>query len=350
MVLHDLVPRPGMNVFGIQIPITGSNTLRSLEHLLAQSDLAAKRDAWLIEEELRPLRREALEPVHDPDYVARLMSGDDAGFLIDREPTPAEREVMRAFELVNGDGSYYRFDPTTAEKTLFQLRDQSLRLARGSIRGAEIALDSEDRFCFYFGGGMHHGQYDFGEGFCLVNDLVIAVRAMQAQERIRTAWIIDVDAHKGDGTAALTATDETIRTLSIHMADGWPMDQPATLSDGRPNPSFVPSDIDIPIAAGEEDTYLPRLTEGIAELERRYPLPDFVVVVNGADPYARDQLPSAELLKMSREQLMERDRFVYRWIRENELPSLFVMAGNYGYHSWEIYSQFLERQIRGELD
>ncbi|HKK49488.1 MAG TPA: histone deacetylase [Alkalispirochaeta sp.] len=350
MVLHDLVPRPGMNVFGIQIPITGSNTQRSLEHLLAQSDLAATRDAWLVEEELHPLRRELIALVHHPDYVERLMTGDEAGFLIDRKPTSAELEVMRAFELANADGSYHRFDPTTAEKTLFQLRDQSLRLAQGSIRGAELALDSEDRFCFYFGGGMHHGQHDFGEGFCLVNDLVIAVRAMQSQGRIRTAWIIDVDAHKGDGTAALTAEDDTIHTLSIHMAHGWPMDQPTTLADGRANPSFVPSDIDIPIASGEEDTYLPRLTEGIAELERRYPLPDFVVVVNGADPYERDQLPSAELLKMSREQLMERDRFVYRWIRDRDLPSLFVMAGNYGSNSWEVYSQFLERQIRGQLD
>lgn len=338
-----------MNVFGIQIPITGSNTLRSLEHLLAQPDLADTREEWLIEEALTPLGAEPARAVHDPAYVARLMSGDDAGFLIDRGPTPAEREVMRAFELVNADGSYHRFDPTTAEKTLFQLRDQSLRLAQGTVRGAEIALDSADHFCFYFGGGMHHGQYDFGEGFCLVNDLVVAVREMQSRGRISTAWIIDVDAHKGDGTAALTATDETIRTLSIHMAQGWPMDQPPTLSDGRDNPSFVPSDIDIPMESGEEATYLSRLTEGIAEMEQRYALPDFILVVNGADPYARDQLPSAELLKMSREQLLERDRYLYRWIREKQLPALFVMAGNYGYHSWEIYSQFLERQIRGEL-
>jgi acetoin utilization deacetylase AcuC-like enzyme len=350
MVLHDLVPRPGMNVFGIQIPITGSNTLRSLEHLLAQSDLAKTRDEWLIEEALEPLGPEAANAVHDPAYIHRLMTGADAGFLIDRAPAPAEREVMRAFELVNADGSYHRFDPATAEKTLFQLRDQSLRLAQGTVRGAEIALDSEDRFCFYFGGGMHHGQYDFGEGFCLVNDLVVAVREMQSRGRISTAWIIDVDAHKGDGTAALTEDDDTIRTLSIHMAQGWPMDQPRTLADGRANPSFVPSDIDIPVESGDEHTYMARLREAIDEMERRYPLPDFVLVVNGADPYERDQLPSAELLKMSREQLLERDRFVYRWIRAKGLPSLYVMAGNYGYHSWEIYSQFLERQLRGEFD
>lgn len=364
MVLHDLVPRPGMNVFGIQIPITGSNALRSLDSLAEEQDIVRRRDHWLVEEPLehlgsRPSDRDMMVRVHDPAYIDRLLTGPDPGFLVDRVPNAAEREVMRAFELVNDDGSYHRFDPATAEKTLTQLRDQSLRLAAGTVRGAELAIaggpgteggPAEDHFCFYFGGGMHHGQYDFGEGFCLVNDLVIAVREMQARGDVGTAWIVDVDAHKGDGTAALTAEDETIRTLSIHMADGWPLDQPRELSDGRPNPSYVPSDIDIPVAAGGEAHYVPRLREAMAEMESRYDAPDFVLVVDGADPYERDQLPSAELLKMSRESLFERDSFLYRWVRERSIPSLFVMAGNYGYHSWEIYSQFLAAQIRGELD
>ncbi|MCG8403223.1 MAG: histone deacetylase, partial [Firmicutes bacterium] len=229
-------------------------------------------------------------------------------------------------------------------------RDQSLRHAAGTTIGAELSLDGDDGFCFYFGGGMHHGQYDFGEGFCPVNDLVIAVRSLQARGRIETAWIIDVDAHKGDGTAALTRNDETIRTLSIHMAQGWPLDQPREMSDGRPNPSYIPSDVDVPVEAGEESTYLPRLEEAMEELERRYPLPDFLLVVDGADPYERDQLPSATLLQMSRDQLLERDAMLYRWFRDRSIPALFVMAGNYGYHSWEIYSQFLERQIAGRLD
>jgi acetoin utilization deacetylase AcuC-like enzyme len=354
MVLHDLVPRPGMNVYGIQIPITGSNTRRTLDFLFGKDDIAGRREEWLVAEELTPLPAEPILRVHDPAYAERLLSGPDPGLLFDRQPSPAEREVMRAFELANEDGTYHRFDPTTAERTLSQLRDQSLRLARGTIRGAELAISGgsrgDDHFCFYFGGGMHHGQFDFGEGFCLVNDLVIAVREMQARGDITTAWIVDVDAHKGDGTAALTAGDDTIRTLSVHMADGWPMDQPRTLRDGRPNPSFVPSDIDVPVASGEEGSYLPRLREAMEEMERRYPLPDFLLVVDGADPYEGDQLPSAELLKLSRDQMLQRDTYLYHWLRERSMPSLFVMAGNYGYNSWEVYSQFLERQIRGELD
>ena len=78
--------------------------------------------------------------------------------------------------------------------------------------------------------------------------------------------------------------------------------------------------------------------------------PGFVLVVDGADPYERDQLPSAELLKMTAAQLLARDAYLYRWVRARDVPSLFVMAGNYGYHSWEVYSQFLTAQLRGELE
>lgn len=332
MILQDATPRPPITAYGIQIPITGSNGDRTLEYLRSVPEVAAPLEAALRVEKIEPLGAEALLRVHDPAYVERLLSNDER----------CEGEIQRTFELVDADGNWNRYDPGSAERSLHALRDQSLRLAAGTSRGAELALEAPEQFCFYLGGGMHHGQYDFGEGFCLVNDLVIAVRSLQASGSISNAWIVDVDAHKGDGTAALTAEDDSIRTLSVHMARGWPLDQPRTLPDGRPNPSWVPSDIDVPIDSCEEHTYLPRLRAAMGEMEERYGIPEFLLVVDGADPYERDQLPSAELLKMTGPQLLERDLFLYNWGRERRVPMLFVMAGNYGYHSWEVYSAFLE--------
>ena len=333
-----------MSDYGIEIPITASNDRKTLEYLLSQNRLSDTRDTWLYETELEPLTREALVRVHDAAYIDRLLSAP-----VDLNG-PCEREMIRTFELVNPDGSYHRYDPDATRLNLCDLRDQSLRLAAGTTYGAELAVNGSERFCFYLGGGMHHGQYDMGEGFCLVNDLVIAIRTLQHHGSIKTAWVIDVDAHKGDGTAALTVTDDTIETVSVHMAHGWPLDQPKTLADGRPNPSFTPSTLDIPIAEGEEGEYLPRLEAGLTTMESRYPLPDFVLVVDGSDPYEHDQLPSARLLRMTADQMFDRDTYLYRWIRERRIPSLFVMAGNYGYYSWEVYSRFLEAQIRGELE
>lgn len=339
MILHDAIPKRPMTDFGIQIPITATNDRKTLEYLRSIPELAASSNEWLLEEALTPIAKEDAALVHDPAYLDRLY--DEGG--------ACEREVMKTFELVDDDGTFNRYEPRAARLSLCELRDQSLRLAAGTSRGAELALDVPERFCFYLGGGMHHAQYDFGEGFCLVNDVVIAVRRLQRAGRVRRAWIVDVDAHKGDGTAALTADDDLIATLSVHMASGWPLDQPRELADGRPNPSYTPSTLGIPIESGEESEYVPRLVAGMTELEGRYGIPDFVLVVDGADPYEHDRLPSTEPLKMSAAQLLERDRFLYRWTREREVPALFVMAGNYGYDSWEVYSQFLERVLLGTL-
>jgi acetoin utilization deacetylase AcuC-like enzyme len=199
----------------------------------------------------------------------------------------------------------------------------------------------QKQFCFYFGGGMHHAQYDSGNGFCIINDVVLAVRKLQAENGIRRAWIIDIDAHKGDGTAALTQGDDTVVTLSAHMAAGWPLDGPSQDARGRLNPSFVPSDIDIPVAAGEEHLYVQKLAEGLQRLAS-YPRADIAVVLSGSDPYEKDALPSTASMRLSLEQLFERDRLVYRFLKERRIPRAYLMAGGYGDHSWEVYTQFLK--------
>jgi acetoin utilization deacetylase AcuC-like enzyme len=170
---------------------------------------------------------------------------------------------------------------------------------------------------------------------------VAALRRLQAEARIRNAWVIDVDAHKGDGTAALTAGDDSIATLSIHMAAGWPLDQPQHGPDGQMNPSFIPSTIDIPIAAGEEPVYNSRLKEGLEQLAGTGP-PDLALVVCGADPYELDELPSTAGLRLSLEQLLERDQLVYSFLKTRGIPGAWVMAGGYGRNSWRVYTQFLE--------
>ena len=174
-----------------------------------------------------------------------------------------------------------------------------------------------------------------------MNDIIIAIRRLQADGQIRHAWVIDTDVHKGDGTAALTKDDPTITTLSLHMASGWLLDQPSHDNEGRSNPSFTPSDIDIPIESGEERFYIDRLDTGLAELTG-YPDPDIAVVVYGADPYFHDELPSTRKLQLTLKQLMERDLLVYRFLKQRNVPMAYLMAGGYGERAWEVYSQFLE--------
>ncbi|MDY7029968.1 MAG: histone deacetylase, partial [Spirochaetota bacterium] len=223
---------------------------------------------------------------------------------------------------------------------------QLLRTA-GSLQSMRTAIGAGS--CFFFGGGFHHAHADFGHGFCFINDIVIGIRRLQHEGLIRKAWVIDTDAHKGDGTAALTADDDSIASLSIHMAGGWPLDRPEYDDEGRRHPSFIPSTVDIPISEGGEAEYAAALSAGLQELRRIAPDPDLAVVVYGADPYEKDGLPSTVGLSLSLEQMERRDRLVYSFLREKKVPAAYLMAGGYGPHAWEVYYQFLERTLSASI-
>jgi acetoin utilization deacetylase AcuC-like enzyme len=348
----------GLQQYGITIPVHDQRASRTFEMLLTDPELAARQGQWHLRHTGEKISREDLLRAHSPEFVERLFSDG------------LEEEVVRAYELRDSAGRYNRFDPSRASKPLEQILDRSLYNTSGTYQSCRLALKSG--FGFYFGGGAHHAHRDYGKGFCLTNDVVVALRRIQAEGLTRNAWVVDVDAHKGDGTAALTAGDDSIRTLSVHMAAGWPLDEPQVDAEGRPNPSFVPSDIDIPVAEGEEDHYVRRLAAGLEELARLpladYPgrqarglaagarqspgrprVPDLALVVSGSDPYEYDELASASLLRLSLPQMLERDQLIYRFLSERRIPAAYVMSGGYGERSWEVYYHFLRWVLRLRL-
>lgn len=334
MILYDPDHPLSLMEFGILIPIRNSKASRTFENLANHPVLGPRIDQWWVRKHPDRLQREDLVRVHSPAYVDRLSSAE------------LEQEIVHTFELIDDRGRYHRYDPDRAQLPLTQLFDRILDRVAGSWQCGKIAL--ETGFCFYFGGGMHHAQKDFGNGFCLLNDIVIAARKLQAQGDIRNAWIIDVDAHKGDGTAALTEGDPTIRTLSVHMARGWPLDGRERDAAGRLNPSFIPSDIDVPVASGEEGRYLERLEAALHALAA-FGRPDIAVVVSGADPYEKDELPSTQDLRLTLAQMEARDRMIYRFLKQRRIPAAYLMSGGYGEAVWEPYTRFLSWALLDRL-
>ena len=334
MIIYDVNMKEGLAEFGIEIPIHHSRAARTLEKLKGHKILGPKIDQWLISSINETLTRKDLLRVHSDEYVARLYSDK------------LEEEIIRTFELIDETGRYYRYNPDNATLPLTELFDRLLIKAAGTVQCCRLALEKE--FCFAFGGGMHHAKRNYGAGFCMLNDIVIALRKLQAENRIRTALVIDLDAHKGDGTAVLTREDSSITTLSIHMARGWPLDGEAYDDRGRRNPSFVPSDIDIPVAAGEEHLYVAKLQAGLEKLNRIGPS-DLAIVLAGSDPYEKDELPSTGELKLSLEQLKERDHLVYHYLKDRGIPRAYVTAGGYGKRSWEVDWQFIEWALLDNL-
>lgn len=327
MILHDPERKLSLTDFGITIPIADDRAEKTLAVLRAHPQLGPRSGSWYRTQGAEAVTRADLLRAHSPAFVEKLFSEG------------LEKEIVGTYELIDSQGRYYRYHPDQARRPLRGILERTLGIVSGTWQCCRVAL--AHGFCFYFGGGMHHGQWDFGNGFCLLNDIVIAIRKLQADGLIRTAWVIDVDAHKGDGTAALTRDDPTIFTLSAHMARGWPLDGAPRDAEGHPNPSFIPSDIDIPVDSGEEDQYVPRLAAGLEAMAAALPSPDLAVVVSGADPYEKDGLPSTAVLNLTLPQLDARDRLIYHFLKSRRIPKAYLMAGGYGPHAWEAYVQFL---------
>ncbi len=334
MILYDDKRKEGLIEFGIQIPVLLSRVLNTFEFLKSHAVLGPKIDQWHVRQIGETISRDDLLRVHSGEYIEKLFS---AGL---------EHEIITTFELIDEAGNYFRYNPDGATQPLTRLFDRILDIVASTVESCRMAL--ANGFCFAFSGGMHHAQREYGAGFCMLNDIVIAIRKLQAEGLIHTAWVIDIDAHKGDGTAALTSGDDTIATLSIHMANGWPLDGAEYDPQGNFNPSFTPSDIDIPMAKGEDDLYIPRLQAGLNRLGQ-LPQPDLAVVVSGADPYHKDALPSTRDLKLSLAQLKERDLLTYNFLKERDIPRAYLMAGGYGESCWEVYAQFLEWALLDHL-
>lgn len=259
-----------------------------------------------------PISKEDLLLAHTKEYVEALFSDCD-------------KKIAEAYELFNKDGTPNRYDKNSACLPLDDLFKKSLCEVAGTVESARLAL--KNGAVHFLGGGMHHAMSFKGGGFCLVNDIVIAIRKLQQEGLIKRAAVIDVDAHKGDGTAEITVNDSTIRTLSIHMARGWPHGDDL-------------STIDIGIDVKEERSYLTKLQSGIERLLEIET--DFVIVVAGSDPYELDELPSTALIKLSLSELLQRDKLIYQSLKKRGIPQLWLLAGGYGKEVYKVTSNFLK--------
>lgn len=321
--------------YGIQIPLLADRYTRTLTAILEDSAFNKKKDAWLVKADPQPFTREQLLLVHDSKYVDALLS---------QNPMAVMGEV---FEFLNPDGtSNERFVPNPKNRPMTELVEKRLSNAAGTLVACDIAL--QKGFCYFLGGGAHHAMTFGGRGFCLVNDIMISVRELQRSQKVSSVWIIDLDAHKGDGTAEITISDPTVQTLSIHMQHGWPLDEDPLDANGHLKRSFWPSTVDIPVPKGAEADYLDLLRQGLHQLEisAGRQLPQLALVVDGSDPYEKDVLKSAEPLQLTLEQCIARTRVVYDWLSSKGIPQAYVMAGGYGPENWRVHAGFLKGVLR----
>jgi len=245
-----------------------------------------KREGIATEEDfLRPERAadEDLLRVHTADWVHKMQTGTLTLSDAMKLEVPYSRELAEAFWLAAG----------------------------GTILAAQNAM--RNGFACNIGGGFHHAHAGFGEGFCAIHDVAVAIRRMQHDGAIGKALVVDTDVHHGNGTAAIFKEDAAVFTLSIHQENNYPAYKPA-------------SNIDLGMDDGAEDQeYLDALMPAVRRAIEEF-RPDMLFYVGGADPYCEDQLGG---LKLSKAGLKERDRGVFEEARGRKIPVVTTLAGGY---------------------
>jgi len=227
---------------------------------------------------------EDLLAVHDADYVERLTDG---------RLTAAEQRLIGL--------------PWSEA-----LVERSYRAVGGTCEAAEAAL--AHGVAMNLAGGTHHAFPDHGEGFCVFNDVAVAIRRLQRRGLVRRAAVVDLDVHQGNGTHAVFAGDASVFTFSMHGGKNYPFRK-------------VPGTLDVELADGTgDDAYLDALALHLPRVLAAS-APDVVLYLAGADPHEGDRLGR---LRLTFDGLARRDAMVLHSCREVGIPVAVTIAGGYG--------------------
>ena len=243
--------------------------------------------------------------VHSLEYVTKLHTGTLSAREELQLEIPCSQELVEAFWLCAG----------------------------GTTLATDCAL--RDGVGINIGGGFHHAFSDHGEGFCVINDVAIAIRRMQKDGKIRTALIVDCDVHQGNGNAAIFGTvrmptealptshlpyirespARDVFTISIHQENNYPARKP-----------FSSVDVNLPDGLGD-DQYLALLDSALCSGLQRFQ-PDLMCYIAGADPYREDRLGG---LALTIEGLKRRDEMVFKVAKARGIPIMVTLGGGYAF-------------------
>lgn len=250
--------------------------------------------------EPEPAGWDDLALVHTPDYLEKTRSGDFRASELALLELPWSPEVAEGFRLMAGG-------TIAAARLAVEARRRGERGPGGADAGAPRLAAAAN-----LGGGFHHAFPSHGEGFCLYNDVAVAIRVLQRDGLITRAAVVDADVHQGNGTAFIFDGDPAVFTFSIHQEHNYP--------HVKPRGSL---DVGLPDGTGDHD-YLHALERALpAVMAGR---PDLIVYVAGADPFLEDQLGG---LCLTYEGLRGRDALVLSSAREAGIPVAIVFAGGY---------------------
>jgi acetoin utilization deacetylase AcuC-like enzyme len=222
--------------------------------------------------------------VHTDEYWERLTTGTLSAGAIRRMGLPWSESLVR----------------------------RSRASVQGTLTAARIAI--RDGLAVNLAGGTHHAFPDRGEGYCVLNDIAIAIRCLQRDGWMQRMVVIDCDVHQGNGTAAIFAREPDVYTLSIHGANNFPLVKvPGSLDIGLPDST-------------RDEEYLATLDAAVPRVLAEFQ-PGLVFYLAGVDPHERDRLGR---LGLTHPGLRRRDELVLQACRDAGIPVAVTLGGGYG--------------------
>ena len=255
----------------------------------------------------RPPALRSLLRVHDADYL-------DA---VGHDPEVTER--IFGEKISDADVEHVvRMERTAVGGTIL-----ATRLA---LQGRSVAIN--------LGGGFHHASRDNGAGFCIFNDVAVAIARLRAKGFKEPILVLDLDLHDGDGTRAIFAHDATVHTYSVHNEHWGDTEAEASTS------------IALGADVGDE-VYLGTLLKTLPDVMMKVK-PGLVIYVAGTDPAADDTLGN---WKISADGMFRRDRLVFELLRRarRRVPVVIVLGGGYGTGSWRYSARLFSWLISGKV-
>jgi acetoin utilization deacetylase AcuC-like enzyme len=189
------------------------------------------------------------------------------------------------------------------------------RRSRLAVHGTWLAARAAlaDGLAGNLAGGTHHAFADHGEGFCVLNDVAVAIRRLRGEGRLARALVVDLDVHQGNGTAAIFAADPDVYTLSLHGERNYPVRKERSSHD-----------LELPDGTGDE-AYLAALAPAL-ETALEAARPELALLVAGVDVVAGDRYGR---LALSEAGLRRRERYVVATLRDAGCPLAIVLGGGY---------------------
>lgn len=192
-----------------------------------------------------------------------------------------------------------------------RLSDRSHAATAGTLAAARAAM--VDGISANLAGGTHHAFADRGEGFCVFNDVAVAIGALRQDEPLLHAFVLDLDAHQGNGTNAIFADDPFTFTYSVHVAKNYPSDK-------------VPGSLDVGLSRyANADEYFSNLEATLPRVLEQFE-PDLVFYNAGVDVHADDRFGQ---MTLSTQDIARRDRYAIDLCRDWSIPTVVVYGGGY---------------------